>query len=279
MLQTAERTDLVAHAFVSRYAEVFAVFDARTQDSGNVSYGARVGGERLFVKTAGAPDDSRPHLRHDGRVALLRSAVRLARAVSHPALPALRNVVESPEGPLLVYDWVEGELVGTTRDRRSDPASAYARFRALDPGERAVALDIVFHLHVTLAARGWIASDFYDGSLIYDFTRRRMHVVDLDSYREGPFANDMGRMFGSDRFMAPEEYELGARIDERTTVFTMGRVVAELMSSGTAGIERLVARACEVRPDRRFQRMTEFHDAWLAATAPLIGGRRLGAMT
>ena len=54
-------------------------------------------------------------------------------------------------------------------------------------------------------------------------------MVDLDSYRDPPFANDMGRMFGSDRFMAAEEYELGARIDERTTVFTMGRTVGVLL--------------------------------------------------
>ena len=43
----------------------------------------------------------------------------------------------------------------------------------------------------------------------------------------------MGRMFGSSRFMAHEEFERGARIDERTTVFTMGRTAAVLLSDGT----------------------------------------------
>jgi hypothetical protein len=32
-----------------------------------------------------------------------------------------------------------------------------------------------------------------------------MQVVDLDNYRDAPFINHMGRMFGSTRFMAPEE--------------------------------------------------------------------------
>jgi serine/threonine-protein kinase len=265
MLLTARHTDLPPHAFVSRHAEVFAVFDAATQDSGNVSYGAKAGENRFFVKTAGSPDDPRPFLRHDARVALLRNAVWLARSVSDPALPALRNVVESAEGPVLVYDWVDGELVGTTRARRTDPTSAFARFRALDPSERAAALDVVFRLHVKLAERGWIASDFYDGSLIYDFARRRMHVVDLDSYRDAPFTNDMGRMFGSDRFMAPEEYELGALIDERTTVFTMGRTVAQFLPLGTKAIEVLIARACDPDPRCRFATMAQFHEAWSAA--------------
>ncbi len=265
MLLTAERTDLSPHAFVSRHGEVFAVFDATTQDSGNVSYGATIGEDRFFIKTAGSPDDRWPFLAHDARIALLRNAARLARAVSDPALPALRNVVESAEGPVLVYDWVDGELVGTSRARRTDPASAFARFRALDPREQAAALDVVFRLHVKLAQRGWIASDFYDGSLIYDFAHRRMHVVDLDSYRDAPFTNDMGRMFGSDRFMAPEEYELGARIDERTTVFTLGRTVAQLSSLGTDAAAELIARACDADPRRRFDTVAQFYEAWVAA--------------
>jgi serine/threonine-protein kinase len=270
MLLTASRTHLTPRAFVAQHAEVFAVFDATTQDSGNVSYGGRVGDDRIFIKTAGVPDDPRPFLPHDARVALLRNAARLARDVSDPALPPLRNVVESVEGPLLIYDWVDGELVGTTRDRRGDPTSAFARFRALDARERAAALDTVFRVHVKLADRGWIASDFYDGSLIYDFARRRVYLVDLDSYRDGPFTNDMGRMFGSDRFMAPEEYALGARIDERTTVFTMGRAIIQFLPLGTEPIDRLIARACASEPDRRFQTMTQFYEAWSAAAPTFV---------
>jgi serine/threonine-protein kinase len=267
MLLTAQSTDLVPQAFVERHAEVFAVFGAATQDSGNVSFGARVGADRFFVKTAGLPNDSRPFLRHDDRVALLRNAARLARAVSDSARPALRNVVESSEGPMLVYDWVDGDLLHTDAARRADPSSAFARFLALEPSERAAALDAVFRLHVRLAEHGWIASDFYDGSLIYDFTRHRMHVVDLDSYRDAPFTNDMGRLFGSSRFMAPEEFERGARIDERTTVFAMGRTVAQFLALGTAGIDRLVGRATHADPRQRFETVSRFYEAWSAVAA------------
>lgn len=37
-------------------------------------------------------------------------------------------------------------------------------------------------------------------------------------------------MFGSTRFMAPEEFVVGARIDQRTTVFTMGRTALQFLS-------------------------------------------------
>lgn len=268
MLLTTTRTDLPAPDFVARHGEVFAVFDAATQDSGNISYGVRVGDARLFVKTAGDPHGLHPHLSHADRLALLRNATQLARSVTHAALPELRNVVESSDGPLLVYTWVAGELLGTTRARRSDPASAYARFRGLPTTAAIVALDSVLALHAELARRGWIASDFYDGSLLYDFTAGTMHVVDLDHYRRGPFTNESGRMFGSTRFMAPEEHTLGARIDERTTVFTMGRTILELLPAAPEAIADIAARACAPEPERRFETVARFYDAWATAVRP-----------
>jgi hypothetical protein len=264
MLLATKATDTRPEAFLATLGDVFAVFGANTQDSGNVSYGLRVRGERFFVKTAGLRS-AQAFLSHDDRVTLLRNAIQLSRSLSDPTLPALRHVVESPEGPLLVYDWVDGELVGVARARRSDPASAFARFRALPGPEIATALDAVFRLHTRLEAIGWVACDFYDGSLIYDFEKRAIHVVDLDSYREGPFTNTMGRMFGSTRFMAPEEFELGARIDARTMVFVMGRTIEQLFPSRSAGVAAVAARACEADPSRRFQTVRQFHDAWNAA--------------
>ena len=93
-----------------------------------------------------------------------------------------------------------------------------------------------------------------------------MHACrDLDNYREGPFTNDMGRMFGSTRFMAPEEHELGARIDERTTVFAMGRTLQQLYPSSASNIAGIASRACEREPAQRFQCVTHFYEAWCEA--------------
>lgn len=265
-LLTTLRTPLAAAAFVARHGDVFAVFDAATQDSGNVSYGVRAGGERWFVKTAGDPGDPRPFLPHAERVALLQSGVRLARSTPHPALPPLRHVVEAADGPIVVYAWVDGDLIGTPRARRDDPASAFGRFRALGAAEAVAAFDAVFDLHVALARNGWIACDLYDGSLIYDFAARRIHVVDLDHYRDAPFTNTMGRMFGSTRFMAPEEHTLGARIDERTTVFTLGRMIQQLLPSAAPAVAAVAARACASAPGRRYATVAAFHAAWVGAS-------------
>ena len=273
-LLDAEFTDQKPQTYLDEIGQLFSVFDEHAQDSGNISYGVQVDQQRFFVKSAGDPDDPRPFLSHEKRVALLRNAVRLRRSCSHIAIPKLHNVIESLHGPLLVHSWVDGELLHADRATRNMPQSALQRFRRLPASEILNALDVIFELHCELAQTGWIAGDFYDGCLIYDFARQDLHVIDLDGYREGPFINGMGRMFGSSRFMAPEEFEEGAPIDKRTTVFTMGRTAANLLSDGTLarsafrGNEAqyyVVCRAGRSSRSQRFASVADFYAAWLEA--------------
>lgn len=269
-----ESIEQTPDVYLNAVGSVFAAFDERTQDSGNISYGVQTTQGRYFVKTAGHPGNPTPFMSHSERVSLLRSAVQLRRSCDHPTLPPLHRVIESPIGPLLVYQWVEGELIRVDAAVRDDPRSTFQRFRCLPPHEIIRALDLVYELHHQLARLGWIAVDFYDGCMIYDFDHRELHVVDLDHYCEGPFINEMGRMFGSSRFMAPEEFERGARIDERTTVFTMGRTAAVLLSNGTLerrpfrgndALYEVVRRACCDDRRKRYGSMAAFFTAWMEA--------------
>ena len=52
-LQTSGASTCLQRDYLNDAGRVFAVFDERTQDSGNISYGVDVGGQRFFVKTAG----------------------------------------------------------------------------------------------------------------------------------------------------------------------------------------------------------------------------------
>ena len=81
------RIDVPPRDYLNDAGRVFAVFDERTQDSGNISYGVDVGGQRFFVKTAGLVDDGKPLLSHASRVEVLRNAVRVAESSDHAALP------------------------------------------------------------------------------------------------------------------------------------------------------------------------------------------------
>ncbi len=266
-----DRIDQEPDLYLHNVGDVFAVFDEEIQDSGNISYGIQTEGERYFVKTAGYPDNPDPYLSHAERVSMLRNAVHLRQGCGYHTLPTLHQVVESPTGPLLVYEWVNGELVRTDAATREQPQSTFQRFRGLPSKEILDVLDQVYELHYQLARKGWIAVDFYDGCMIYDFNQQEFHVIDLDLYRDAPFVNEMGRMFGSTRFMAPEEFELGARIDERTNVFTMGRTAAVFLSDGTLDREpfrgsdaqyEVIRRACRDDRSERFDLMGEFYRAW-----------------
>ena len=270
-LLDVERIEQTPDVYLNAVGCVFAVFDERSQDSGNISYGVQTQQGRYFVKTAGCPDDPNPFLSHSERVSLLRNAVRLRRSCDHCTLPPLHQVIESPIGPLLVYQWADGDLIRVDAAIRDDPRSTFQRFRLLPSHEIIRALDLVYELHHQLAQLGWVDIDFYDGCLIYDFNNRDLHIVDLDNYCETPFINEMGRMFGSSRFMAPEEFERGARIDERTTVFTMGRTAAVLLSDGTLerrsfrgsdALYEVVRHACHDDREKRYDSVATFFAAW-----------------
>ena len=142
-LLDVERIEQVPDVYLNAVGCVFAVFDGRTQDSGNISYGVQTAQGRYFVKTVGQPDDPKPFMSHSERVSLLRNAIRLRRSCDHRTLPPLHQVIESPTGPLLVYQWVNGELIRVDAAMRNDPRSTFQRFRRLPSHEIIRALDLV----------------------------------------------------------------------------------------------------------------------------------------
>ena len=183
----------------------------------SIVLGIEDGRDRYVVKTATDEETSR----------LLRDAVAFHSHVAHPAIVPLLHRFETPEGLALVYPWADGEVLADAVDaavpHRDDPSSPYRRLLALPVADRCNAVRELFDAHVAVAAAGFVAVDLYDGSVLYDFDRRRLRLIDLDMYRPGPYVLDRDRQFGSTTYLAPEEHQRGATIDERTMVFTLGR--------------------------------------------------------
>lgn len=247
--------EVLPATYLDQLGTIFARF--ATPDSGNVSYGVHTDTARYFVKTAGDPADTRPYLDFDDRVALLRTAAELARSVTHDTTPTLHAVIESSAGPLLVYEWRDGELLHDSVARE--------RFQALPTGEVLAALGALYELHAALDAAGWVEGDFYDGALMYDFAARRLTVIDLDLYRRGPSRNTMGRMFGSERFMAPEELTLGAPVDSRTTAYVMARAALVVLPDPPPAVADVLIEATTTR----FPGYQAFYEAWLTASSTI----------
>lgn len=276
-LLSTSRSDLNPEELVRSAGEVLARFDHRTQDSGNISWLVSTASGDLFVKCAGEeeppPGCAPPYLDRSARVELLRSAIAISRSVDHPALARLRNVVETPQGPALVYDRATGELVGVPAEQREDLDSSYRRFATAPPQLRLAVFDQLLDAHRALEEAGWVACDLYDGCLMVDLETGRLTLIDLDTYRRGPSTNDMGRMFGASRFMAPEEFALGAPLDARTTVFTLGRLLQHFGTGlsedlgrfcAGAGAAAVIERATRTDRAERFADVAELVAAWRA---------------
>lgn len=210
----------------------------------------------------------------------LRCAIPLYEQLKHPSLIELVDRIELDAGYAAVFQWFEGESLHPHWSfpppaKYVDPASPYFRFKKLPTATRLLALDRIFAFHAYMEQQGFVAVDFYDGSLLYDFSRNEIKICDIDVYQKKPFINTMGRLWGSSRFMSPEEFVRGAAIDEVSNVFTMGAAAFALLG---AEQDRSYAKwdACErlynvaiqaVNPDRegRFASVRAFKSAWDAA--------------
>ena len=258
--------DVPVERYLRDHGEVYQVF--RHQDSGTVSYGVLVDSERWFVKPSDDPSI----------VKSLRRAIHLHTTVRHPALPRFHNSFTTPGGLALVYGWVPGEVLNdpryTSDQRRHDPAHPHVRFRSLLVPTILDVLDDIYDVHLRLSEHGFVASDFYDGCIIYDFEGGGTFLCDLDEYRHGPFVLEMDRNYGSTRFMAPEEFQRGAIIDQVTNVFTLGRAATVLLGDGTASLDawrgtdlmkEVVMRATDPERARRHQSVPEYVEQWRAA--------------
>lgn len=259
--------------WLNEYGEIFKTIG--DHDSGNMSYGIRaVDTKKYFVKYA--PFENKTAIK------LLENAYVLGKMVIHPPLTVLRFAVECSDGLALVYDWVEGETINEVtnankpfiKELRNDPMSPYKRFRSLPVDKIINVLNQIFSLHIILEQNEYVSSDWYDGCIIYDFENDILHIMDLDVYNKGPFINTMGRMYGSSRFMAPEEFTLRDTIDFQTTVYHMGATVFELLGTGKKepgvgfrGNEKLfnvALKAIQTDKKDRYSSVQEFCSDWFA---------------
>ena len=132
----------------------------------------------------------------------------------------------------------------------------------------------VLEFHIHAAKRGYVSVDFYDGCVLYEEDTGRTLLCDVDAYHKMPFANPVGRMWGSTRFMAPEEFQKGAAIDERTMVYTMGALAFELFApAGRAFSDwplsqsawECAKKAISPQREERYADLLSFWHAWREA--------------
>jgi hypothetical protein len=265
----AARALAALRAFAESCGDVFVAYEA--QDSGCVSFGVEADDRRWFLKGPAS----------DSAVGSVTSVIEFHRRVRHAVIVRPVEVVDVQGVPVLRYPWVDGETLYHATTERSGPQvriggdAAHHRFRQLPVDQVVFAIDAVFSAHVEVAREGYVAIDLYDGCLHYDFDRRRMRLIDLDEYRLGPVTVPAESLPGSTRFRAPEQTTPGAVLDERSTVYTLGRVAQVLLDEGddagrwraSAELAAVAARATRPEPVDRYATVPELAGAWRAAAS------------
>ncbi|MBS4193592.1 serine/threonine-protein kinase [Lederbergia citri] len=263
--------------WLQELGEVFAVFDQ--QDSGNLCFGIEKDGQKRFVKYAGARTMEYSGEPNDA-IYSLKKSVELYEQLSHPYLVKLENHFPVEQGYVLVFEWFAGECLHSHWSfpppaKYEHPDSPFYRFKQLPLELRLTTLQKIFEFHVHIEKKNYVAVDFYDGSIMYDFSVNEIKICDIDLYEKNPYINNMGRLWGSSRFMSPEEFELGAEIDERTNVFNMGAVAFCLLGGeldrsfekwdASLELYHVALRAVEKDRSKRFGSVEEFLNAWKKA--------------
>lgn len=190
---------------------------------------AEMDGERVYFEQAQNATAARG----------LERVVNIYQAVTHACLPPLWGFWSASDGPTLVYKAVPAERVGP-------------RFLELPLWQREHALEKIFELHSQLAARGFVSCGFNQRSLLYDFERQQIYLTRLQQYRGRPFR--LWTRQPTTTFSAPEEKRQGGRLDQRTTVFHLGKAAALLLGESGEHVDR----ATRESKRHRFSQVSQF---------------------
>ena len=195
-------------------------------------------GKKYFIKFAGAPRENYIANRDSGEIdtasaiALLKLAVPLYTELKHPNLISFVTAEEIGGGYAAVFEWTDAAGI----EPKGSPD--YMKFMQMPVEKKIRAFEDIMEFHAHVASKGYVALDFYDGSIMYDYDKEKVVICDIDLYQKSPFQNvgNMG-IVGSARYVSPEECVQDAIMDEVTTVYTMGATAFALFAYGDRSLE------------------------------------------
>ena len=232
--------------WLKKYGSAFWVVDET--GSGCICIGMEDAERKYFCKIAGvntveaevSPKDS---------VKILKEAVHLYDDLQHPNLIKIIEAYDYNQFYAVVFEWANGECLfdhWNFETYQKDPTvkTPKEKFKELPVSKKLKATEVLFSFLQNVNQAGYVAVDFYDGSIMYDFPTDTITICDIDFFRKAPVVNDKGiEWFGTKRLKAPEEYIKGCTIDEQTNIFTLGALIFEFF--GSFSDEEIHKRYCD----------------------------------
>lgn len=231
--------------WMKKYGTAFWVVDET--GSGCVCIGMEDGKRKYFCKIAGV-NTIEADVSPKESVEILKNAVSIYHNLQHPNLIQLIEAYEYESFYVAVFEWANGECLFDhwnfeIYQKDTSIKSPKEKFKDLPACKKQKATDVLFSFLENVNRKGYVAVDFYDSSILYDFETDETTICDIDLFRRVPVMNDKGvNWFGTKRFKAPEEYIEGAAIDEQTNVFTLGALIFEFF--GNFSEEEIYQRYC-----------------------------------
>ncbi len=240
--------ELQDFSWLKKYGTAFWVVDET--GSGCICIGMEDGEKKHFCKIAGV-NTVEAEVSPKESVEILKEAVHLYYDLSHPNLIKIIEEYDYNQFYIAVFEWADGECLfdhWNFEKYRKDTTikSPKERFKEMDDAKRLKAVDVLFSFLQNVNQKGYVAVDFYDGSIMYDFLTDKITICDIDFFKKAPVVNDRGvEWFGTKRLKAPEEYTEGSAIDEQTNIFTLGALIFEFF--GSFSDEEIRQRYCNNR--------------------------------
>lgn len=279
--------------WLKRYGTAFWAVDET--GSGCVCIGMQKEERKFFCKIAGV-NTLEADVSPDESVRILKQAVMIYRDLEHPNLIKLIEDYEYGEFYVAVFDWSGGECLfdhWNFEKYQNNPMlkSPKQRFFDLSVDKKLKCADVLFSFLQSVNESSYVAVDFYDGSIMYDFEKNVITICDIDFFKKAPVVNDLGEdWFGTKRLKAPEEYVKGSVIDEKTNVFTLGALLFEFFGNFTEddigrryfenrfrpcditkwqlneASYHVAVKAVSQKQDERYKTIEEFHTEWKKVT-------------
>ncbi|MCI9079388.1 MAG: hypothetical protein HFH68_10765 [Lachnospiraceae bacterium] len=223
-------------SFLEKYGKAFWCVDET--GSGCICIGMENASKRYFLKIAGV-NTIEADVTPEESVKILKDAVPMYYDLKHPVLVKMVESYVYKQFYIAVFEWADGECLfdhwNFEKYKKDNTIkSPKERFKGLPASKKIIVADVLFSFLDNVNKKGYVAVDFYDGSIMYDFTTGQTTICDIDLYRKSPVINDMGDWYGTKRLKAPEEYIKGSIIDVQTNIFTLGALLFEFFGSFSA---------------------------------------------